>query len=219
MTEAVPVIAIDGPSASGKGTVAQRVAEKLGYHYLDSGALYRIVALAGLHAGISWQDEAALARLAGHLDIRFEGGRILLDGSDVSEAVRSEQMSRGASEVAIHPGVRSALFELQRSFRKAPGLVADGRDMGSVVFPEAATKVFLTASAGVRAERRYKQLIAKGIDANLAEILQDLQSRDARDRQRTVAPLQQCPDATLLDTDPLTIDQAVQTVLDLHGSV
>lgn len=219
MTEAVPVIAIDGPSASGKGTVAQRVAETLGYHYLDSGALYRIVALAGLHAGISWQDEAALARLAGHLDIRFEGGRILLDGSDVSEAVRSEQMSRGASEVAIHPGVRSALFELQRSFRKAPGLVADGRDMGSVVFPEAATKVFLTASAGVRAERRYKQLIAKGIDANLAEILQDLQSRDARDRQRTVAPLQQCPDATLLDTDPLTIDQAVQTVLDLHGSV
>lgn len=219
MTEAVPVIAIDGPSASGKGTVAQRVAETLGYHYLDSGALYRIVALAGLHAGISWQDEAALARLAEHLDIRFEGGRILLDGSDVSEAVRSEQMSRGASEVAIHPGVRSALFELQRSFRKAPGLVADGRDMGSVVFPEAATKVFLTASAGVRAERRYKQLIAKGIDANLAEILQDLQSRDARDRQRTVAPLQQCPDATLLDTDPLTIDQAVQTVLDLHGSV
>ena len=217
MTEAVPVIAIDGPSASGKGTVAQRVAETLGYHYLDSGALYRIVALAGLHAGISWQDEAALARLAGHLDIRFEGGRILLDGSDVSEAVRSEQMSRGASEVAIHPGVRSALFELQRSFRKAPGLVADGRDMGSVVFPEAATKVFLTASAGVRAERRYKQLIAKGIDANLAEILQDLQSRDARDRQRPVAPLQQCADATLLDTDPLTIEQAVQAVLDLHG--
>lgn len=217
MTEAVPVIAIDGPSASGKGTVAQRVAEKLGYHYLDSGALYRIVALAGLNAGIAWQDESALAALAAKLDIRFEGGKIFLDGNDVSEAVRSEQVSRGASEVAVHPQVRSALFDLQRSFRKAPGLVADGRDMGSVVFPEAETKVFLTASAEVRAERRYKQLIAKGIDANLAEILQDLQSRDARDRQRSVAPLQQCADATLLDTDPLTIEQAVQTVLDLHG--
>ncbi|MBU3735394.1 MAG: (d)CMP kinase [Methylobacterium sp.] len=217
MTEAVPVIAIDGPSASGKGTVAQRVAEKLGYHYLDSGALYRIVALAGLNAGIAWQDAAGLARLAASLDIRFDGGRIFLDGHDVSEAVRSEQMSRGASEVAVHPAVRSALFDLQRSFRKAPGLVADGRDMGSVVFPEAATKVFLTASAEVRAERRYKQLIAKGIDANLAEILQDLQSRDARDRQRPVAPLQQCADATLLDTDPLTIEQAVQMVLNLHG--
>jgi len=217
MPDQIPVIAIDGPSASGKGTVAQRVAEKLGYHYLDSGALYRIVALAGLNAGIAWQDEAALARLAGDLDIRFEGGKIFLDGNDVSEAVRSEQMSRGASEVAVHPQVRSALFELQRSFRKTPGLVADGRDMGSVVFPEAETKVFLTASAEVRAERRYKQLIAKGIDANLAEILQDLQLRDARDRQRSVAPLQQCADATLLDTDPLTIEQAVQTVLDLHG--
>lgn len=217
MTEAIPVIAIDGPSASGKGTVAQRVAEKLGYHYLDSGALYRIVALAGLNAGIAWQDEAALAEKAGKLDIRFESGKIFLDGVDVSEAVRSEQMSRGASEVAVHPQVRSALFDLQRSFRKAPGLVADGRDMGSVVFPEAETKVFLTASAEVRAERRYKQLIAKGIDANLAEILQDLQLRDARDRQRSVAPLQQCEDATLLDTDPLTIEQAVQTVLDLHG--
>jgi len=217
MTEAVPVIAIDGPSASGKGTVAQRVAEKLGYHYLDSGALYRIVALAGLNAGIAWQDEAGLARLAAILDIRFDGDRIFLDGHDVSEAVRSELMSRGASEVAVHPGVRSALFDLQRSFRKAPGLVADGRDMGSVVFPEAETKVFLTASAGVRAERRYKQLIAKGIDANLAEILQDLQLRDARDRQRPVAPLQQCADARLLDTDPLTIEQAVQAVLDLHA--
>lgn len=217
MPDQIPVIAIDGPSASGKGTVAQRVAEKLGYHYLDSGALYRIVALAGLNAGIAWQDEAALARLAGNLDIRFKGGRIFLDGNDVSEAVRSEQMSRGASEVAVHPQVRNALFELQRSFRKTPGLVADGRDMGSVVFPEAETKVFLTASAEVRAERRYKQLIAKGIDANLAEILQDLQLRDARDRQRSVAPLQQCADATLLDTDPLTIEQAVQAVLDLHG--
>lgn len=213
----IPVIAIDGPSASGKGTVAQRVADKLGYHYLDSGALYRIVALAGRQRGIAWQDEAALAHMAAGLDIRFEDGEIFLDGADVSELVRSEEMSRGASEVAVHPAVRQALFDLQRSFRKAPGLVADGRDMGSVVFPEAACKIFLTASASVRAERRYKQLIEKGNAANMAAILQDLQARDARDRARTVAPLRQCEDAVLLDTDHLTIEQAVQAVLDYQS--
>lgn len=213
----IPVICIDGPSASGKGTVAQRVAERLGWHYLDSGALYRIVALAGRQRGISWQDEAALAQMAGGLDIRFEDSEIYLDNINVSELVRSEEMSRGASEVAVHPAVRQALFELQRGFRKAPGLVADGRDMGSVVFPESTCKIFLTASAEVRAERRYKQLIEKGNAANMAAILQDLQARDARDRARTVAPLRQCEDAMLLDTDHLTIEQAVQAVLDYQS--
>jgi cytidylate kinase len=211
-----PVIAIDGPSASGKGTVAQLVAQKLGYHYLDSGALYRIVALAGLKQGIAWKDETALAEMAKDLDIRFENGEILLNGENVSADVRTEEMSRGASEVAVHPQVRRALVDLQRSFRKAPGLVADGRDMGSVIFPDAQTKIFLTASAEVRAERRYKQLMEKGNHANLADILKDLQLRDARDRERKVAPLQQCEDAALLDTDNLTIAQAVQSVLDSH---
>jgi cytidylate kinase len=212
----VPVIAIDGPSASGKGTVAQLVAQKLGYHYLDSGALYRIVALAGLKQGIAWNAETALADMAKDLDIRFENGEILLNGENVSADVRTEEMSRGASEVAVHPQVRRALVDLQRSFRKVPGLVADGRDMGSVIFPDAQTKIFLTASAEVRAERRYKQLMEKGNHANLADILKDLQLRDARDRERKVAPLQQCEDAALLDTDYLTIAQAVQSVLDSH---
>ena len=211
-----PVIAIDGPSASGKGTVAQRVAQALGFHYLDSGALYRIVALAAKQNKIAWQNEAALAELAPALDIRFEHGNILLNGEDASEALRTEEMSRGASEVAVYPALRSALVDLQRSFNKAPGLVADGRDMGSVIFPEAKIKIFLTASAEVRAERRYKQLMEKGNHANLAAILQDLQLRDARDRQRAVAPLQQCEGAALLDTDHLTIEQAVQSVLNQY---
>lgn len=212
----IPVIAIDGPSASGKGTVAQRVAKTLGFHYLDSGALYRIVALAGKQAGISWQDEQALAVMAARLDIRFEDGEIYLSGNQISEAVRSEEMSRGASEVAVHPLVRQALFSLQRSFLKAPGLVADGRDMGSVVFTEAKTKVFLTASASVRADRRYKQLIEKGNHANLAQILADIETRDQRDTQRSTAPLRQCEDASLLDTSELTIAQAVEKVLAQH---
>ena len=210
----IPVIAIDGPSASGKGTVAQRVAQQLGFHYLDSGALYRIVALAAKLRSISWQDESALAALAPTLDIRFENSQILLNGNDVSEAVRTEEISRGASEVAVHPALRRALVDLQRSFRKTPGLVADGRDMASVIFTDAQTKIFLTASAQVRAERRYKQLMEKGNHANLASILQELQLRDERDRQRAVAPLQQCQGAMLLDTDHLAIEQAVQSVLD-----
>jgi len=214
---AAPVIAIDGPSASGKGTVAQIVAQKLGYHYLDSGALYRIVALAGLKQGIGWNDQTALAEMASGLDIRFENGEIFLNNENVSADVRTEQMSRGASEVAVHPEVRRALVDLQRSFRKAPGLVADGRDMGSVIFPDAETKIFLTASAEVRAERRYKQLMEKGNHANLADILRDLQLRDARDRERKVAPLQQCKDAALLDTDHLTIEQAVSSVLNYQA--
>lgn len=209
----IPVIAIDGPSASGKGTVAQLAAQKLGFHYLDSGALYRIVALAASKKGISWQDEQTLAELARGLDIQFKDGKIVVDGMDVSAEVRTEEMGRGASEVAVHPAVRRALLDLQHSFRKAPGLVADGRDMGSVVFPDAPVKIFLTASAEIRAERRYKQLMDKGIHANLPDILQDLHQRDARDRQRPVAPLQQCTDAKLLETSDLTIEQAVQAVL------
>ena len=209
----IPVIAIDGPSASGKGTVAQRVAQALGYHYLDSGAIYRIAALAALRRGISWQDEAALAALPAGLDIRFADGEIYLDGEIITEAVRTEEISRGASEVAVYPALRSALLNLQQSFRKIPGLVADGRDMATVVFPDAQTKIFLTASAEVRAERRYKQLIEKGIHANVADILQDLQTRDARDSQRSVAPLQKSESAKLLDTSELGIGQAVEAIL------
>lgn len=209
----IPVIAIDGPSASGKGTVAQRVAQALGYHYLDSGAIYRIAALAALRRGISWQDEAALAAMAAGLDIRFADGEIYLDGEIITEAVRTEEISRGASEVAVYPALRSALLNLQQSFRKIPGLVADGRDMATVVFPDAQTKIFLTASAEVRAERRYKQLIEKGIHANVADILQDLQTRDARDSQRSVAPLQKSESAKLLDTSELGIGQAVEAIL------
>lgn len=211
--EHIPVIAIDGPSASGKGTVAQLVAQRLGYHYLDSGALYRIVALAAEQQGISWQDETALAGMASKLHINFDHGEIYLDGKIITEDVRTENISRGASEVAVHPAVRRSLLDLQHSFRQLPGLVADGRDMASVVFPDAQTKIYLTASAEVRAERRYKQLMSKGIRANLLDILQDLQKRDARDQQRLVAPLQQSIDAKLLETSQLSIEQAVEAVL------
>ena len=209
----IPVIAIDGPSASGKGTVAQLVAEQLGYHYLDSGALYRIVALAAHKEDISWNEEADIAELVPHLDIHFEHGEILLDGENVSAQIRTEQMGQGASQVAAHPQVRLALSDLQHGFRQAPGLVADGRDMATVIFPDAKTKIFLTASAEVRADRRYQQLIKKGVAADYTAILQDLQERDARDSQRSVAPLQQAADATLLDTSNLNIEQAVSKVL------
>ncbi|BCM24724.1 (d)CMP kinase [Methyloradius palustris] len=210
----IPVIAIDGPSASGKGTVAQLVAKKLGYHYLDSGALYRIVALAAKAQNISWQDGLSLADLASKLNISFKDGEIYLNEQNVSEEVRTEEMGKGASQVAVHPALRLELVSLQHSFRKAPGLVADGRDMATVIFPDANTKIYLTATAEVRAERRYKQLMSKGIHANLADILLDLQQRDARDQQRTVAPLQQAKDAILLETSDLSIEQAVRFVLD-----
>lgn len=219
MSNSIPVIAIDGPSASGKGTIAQLVARQLGYHYLDSGALYRIVALAALNKGISWQNEAALAEMTRNLDIHFENGEIMLAGVNVSEEVRTEAMGKGASEVAVHPAVRRTLIDLQHSFRKMPGLVADGRDMATVVFPDAVLKIFLTASAEVRAERRYKQLMAKEIRANLLDILQDLQKRDTRDQQRLVAPLQQSADAKLLETSQLTIEQSVERVLEMAQAV
>lgn len=210
----IPVIAIDGPSASGKGTVAQLVAEKLGYHYLDSGALYRIVALAAFEQKIDWQAEQDVAKLVPQLSIKFEHGDIYLNDENVSEKIRTEQMGQGASKVASHPLVRLALIDLQHSFRKTPGLVADGRDMGTVIFPDAKTKIFLTASAEVRADRRYKQLINKGLEADYQAILKDLQDRDARDSQRAVAPLQQAPDASLLETSQLNIEQAVNKALE-----
>lgn len=209
----VPVIAIDGPSASGKGTVAQRVAEALGFHYLDSGALYRLTALAAVRHGVSWDDEAGVAGVAATLDARFDGDRIVLDERDASSAIRSEDIGVGASRVAALPAVRAALLQRQRGYARMPGLVADGRDMGSVVFPEAQLKVFLTASAAVRAERRYKQLVDRGEQADLAAITADLEARDTRDRARTVAPLAQQPDARLLDTDGLGVEAAVEQVL------
>ncbi len=213
VTQAVPVIAIDGPSASGKGTVAQRVAAKLGYHYLDSGALYRLLALAAQQRGVALDDEAGLEALAERMDIRFEGEKIWLDGVLAGDEVRGEQCATAASKVAVLPAVRAALSSKQHAFRRAPGLVADGRDMASVVFPDAALKIFLTASAEARAERRYKQLKEKGMDANIAALLQDIQARDERDTRRSAAPLQQATGASLLDTTALNIEQAVQEVL------
>ena len=218
VTTPVPVIAIDGPSASGKGTIAQRVADALGWHYLDSGALYRLTALAARKAGVDWQDEPAVAQIAAQLPVRFAGGQTFLGDEAVDDQVRSEEMGIGASTVGALPAVRAALLLRQRAFRQAPGLVADGRDMGSVVFPDATTKVFLTASAAIRAERRYKQLIDKGFSAKLQDILQDLEDRDARDAARPVAPLRQEADARLLETSALTIEQAVAQVLDWSGN-
>jgi 3-phosphoshikimate 1-carboxyvinyltransferase len=213
VTQAVPVISIDGPSASGKGTVAQRVATALGLHYLDSGALYRLLGLAAQRRGIALEAEEHLAKLAGQVDIRFEGADIWLDGVKVGDELRTEEAGSAASKIAALPKVRAALLDKQRDFRRAPGLVADGRDMASVVFPDSVLKIFLTASAEARAERRYKQLKEKGIGANIAALLQDIQARDERDTQRSVAPLQQAQGASLLDTTPLNIEQAVQEVL------
>ncbi len=210
----IPVIAIDGPSASGKGTVAARVAAALGFHLLDSGALYRLTAVAAIKAGVALDDEAALTQIAAGLDVRFADGATWLAGEEVSDAMRSEAASVGASKVAVFGGVRAALLGRQRAFRQAPGLVGDGRDMGSVVFPDAALKVFLTASVEIRAERRYKQLIEKGVSANLESLSQDLRERDERDRNRAHAPLVQLPDALLLDTSSMTADEAVRFVLD-----
>jgi cytidylate kinase len=208
-----PVIAIDGPSASGKGTVAARVAQALGFRYLDSGALYRLVALAALRHGVTLDDTAGLARLAASMEVAFEGGQIRLEGADVGAALRTEEVSKAASRVASQGPVREALLALQRGFRAAPGLVADGRDMGSVVFPDAPLKVFLTADVGTRAERRYKQLMEKGMYARMEDVVEDLASRDTRDASRAVAPLKHYPDANFLDTTGLTADQAVERIL------
>ena len=215
---AIPVIAIDGPTASGKGTVASLVAEKLGFHYLDSGALYRLVALASEKHGIDMKNGPELGLLVPKLLISFKNSQIFLDDNEVTDAIRTESIGLRASALAVHPEVRSALVGLQRSFCQFPGLVADGRDMASVIFPDAVLKVFLTATAAARAERRYKQLIAKGISAKLSDLLQDLQERDARDSSRGTAPLLVADGAKVLETSDLSIDQAVKTVLDWYQS-
>ncbi len=214
----VPVICIDGPTASGKGTLASHVAERLGYHYLDSGALYRLTALAAERASVAWDDGAGLARLAAHLPVVFEGHAVLLNEDDVSEAIRSEAMGVGASKVSVFPAVRAALKQLQLSFARLPGLVADGRDMGTVIFPAAPLKIFLTASAAQRADRRYKQLISKGISAKLDNLRADLEARDARDSGRSAAPLKPAEDAVRLDNSDLSIEQSVDVVLNLWRS-
>ncbi len=212
---AIPVMCIDGPSASGKGTLAARLAHALGYHLLDSGALYRISALAAMQAGLepNANHEQAIADLIARLHIRFAGENVLLDGNDVSEAIRAEEVGNNASKVSALPLVRSALLALQHSFCQLPGLVADGRDMGTVVFPEATLKVFLTASAEKRAQRRHKQLISKGISATLADLRAELEARDARDMSRAVAPLKPAQDARLLDNSDLSIEESVDLVL------
>jgi 3-phosphoshikimate 1-carboxyvinyltransferase len=211
----VPVLCIDGPTASGKGTVAAAVAQRLGYHFLDSGAMYRITALAAMRAGLpvdaAHQDD--IARLAAGLPVRFEAGKVLLGKDDVTDAIRTEEAGMNASRVSALPPVREALVELQHSFRRLPGLVADGRDMGTVIFPDAALKIYLTASAAHRAERRYKQLISKGFSAKIDDLRADLEARDARDQSRAVAPLKPAQDALVLDNSALSIEESVQRVL------
>jgi 3-phosphoshikimate 1-carboxyvinyltransferase len=213
----IPVICVDGPTASGKGTLAAVLAKSLGYHFLDSGSLYRITALAALQSGLSLEvrDELAIANMAKGLSIEFTGGRVLLDGTDVSDAIRTEEAGMNASKVSALPQVRLALVDLQHGFRQLPGLVADGRDMGTVIFPDAPFKVFLTASAERRAERRYKQLISKGITATLDSLRADLEARDARDSNRSAAPLKPAQDALLLDNSDLTIEKSLEVVLGL----
>jgi 3-phosphoshikimate 1-carboxyvinyltransferase len=209
----IPVLTVDGPTASGKGTLASELARSLGYHYLDSGALYRVAALAAMRAGLRLEDEAAVAALATQLPLRFEAGDIFLGPDKVTEDIREEAIGNAASQISALPLVRQALTELQKGFRRAPGLVADGRDMGTVIFPDAALKVYLTASAKARAERRHKQLISKGISAKLNSLAADLEARDARDMSRASAPLKPAQDAKLLDNSNLSIEQSVQQVL------
>jgi cytidylate kinase len=212
-----PVIAIDGPSASGKGTVARRTAESLNFHFLDSGALYRLVALAASRRCVDLADTTALADVAASLDVEFGSDEaVRLDGADVSRDIREEWVSGAASRVAAVPAVRGALLERQRAFRRAPGLVADGRDMGSVVFPDATLKIFLTADPAERAQRRYKQLMEKGLGASMDALLQEIRERDARDMKRAEAPLQKCSDAIELDTTGIDVGAVVARILTLY---
>ena len=211
-----PVIAIDGPAASGKGTIAWNVARDLGYHYLDSGSLYRLIALQALERAIDPADAPALVALCPRLDISFRGGRAMLEGRDVADSLRTEDVSSVASRIAVHQSLRSALIERQRAFRVPPGLVAEGRDMGTVVFPDAQLKVFLTASAEQRAERRHKQLITKGISVTIQGLLRDIRERDARDSTRAAAPLVPARDAVILDTTDLSIAEVTDAVLAFH---
>ena len=208
-----PVVAIDGPSGSGKGTVAVRVASRLGWHLLDSGSLYRIVGYCAGRRGVSLDDAPAAERLAQHLEIEFDANAIVVDGEDVTELIRTEEVGAAASKAAAIPGVRAALLALQHRLRRAPGLVADGRDMGTVVFPDAVLKIFLTASAQERAQRRYKQLKNKGLSVSLRALLATIEERDERDRRRAASPLIPAPDATRIDSTDLTIEEVVDTVL------
>ena len=220
MDAAIPVLTIDGPSGSGKGTISRRVAQALGWHYLDSGALYRAVGLAASWGGVDLSDAAALVRCAFDTRVEFRDGadgepRVLVNDTDASEALRLETTGATASAIAAIPEVRAALRDRQRAFRRAPGLVADGRDMGTVIFPDAATKVFLDASAGERAQRRHKQLMDKGVSVNLDSLLREILARDARDANRPVAPLRPANDAVRIDTTGLDIATVVQRVLAL----
>ena len=214
-----PVITIDGPSGSGKGTVAGILAKSLGWNLLDSGALYRLLAFAAVNHGVALDNEALLAKLAAHLDVQFIGAtdgksaRIILEGDEVTHAIRSEGVAAGASKVAALPAVRDALLQRQRAFQESPGLVADGRDMGTVVFPEAPLKVFLTASAEERARRRYLQLKAKGDDVSLSGLLDEIRARDERDTQRAIAPLKPAADAIQLDSTELSIEQVLERIM------
>ena len=219
MNRYVPVITIDGPSGSGKGTVAALLAAKLGWNFLDSGALYRLLAFAARNHGVDLTNEEALKLLAAHLDVQFgaakdgHGMQIILEGEEVTSAIRNEQVGAGASQVAALPAVRDALLQRQKAFREPPGLVADGRDMGTVVFPDAPLKIFLTASAEERARRRYLQLKGKGDDVNLASLLDEIRARDERDTQREVAPLKPADDAVQLDSTDLSIEQVLGQIL------
>jgi len=215
----IPVIAIDGPSASGKGTVAQLVSESLGFHYLDSGSLYRLVALKAIRIGVDLNDEEALENIAQNLDVTFVGRKIQLGVEEVADLIRQEIYGNGASKVAAHPRLREALLDRQRAFRKDPGLVADGRDMCSVVFPDATLKIFLTATPEIRAKRRYKQLMEKGEGVNIATILEDIEARDKRDSIRSVAPLKQSKDSSFIDTTLLNITEVVNKILKQHSEI
>ena len=212
----VRIITIDGPTASGKGTIASEVARKLGFHYLDSGALFRLAALSCLTQKVALSDEVACSAVTRQMHPCFRDGKVFLDDKDVTDTIREEAVGLAASRVATMATVRSAILDLERDFCRAPGLVADGRDMGTVVFPNACLKVFLTAGAQVRAQRRYKQLIQRGISANLADLARDLQERDKRDRERAVSPTRPAPDARLLDSSDQTIEQTVRCVLDWY---
>ena len=219
---AVPVITIDGPTASGKGTIAQRVADALGFHYLDSGALYRLVARRALQDGIAADDADRLSAVAAKLEPRFTGARTLIGERDVTDAIRTQEVSQVASRIATIPGVRRALLELQRSQLKAPGLVADGRDMGTVVFPQANPKIYLTASTAARAERRYKQLIEKGFSASICplsqeQVMREIEARDQRDAQRAASPLKPADGAYRIDSSELSVDEVVGLVLKWHA--
>ncbi len=219
MNPKVPVITIDGASGTGKGTVTHLIAKKLGWNLLDSGVLYRVLALAAQNKGVSLEDETALTALANALDVRFiaaeigESLLVFLEKQEVTDIIRAEKVGNAASKVAVFPAVRTALLDRQRAFRTLPGLVADGRDMGTVIFPDAIVKIFLTASPEERARRRYNQLNAKGIHVNLGALVGELRERDRRDQERTVAPLKPAVDAIIIDTDPLTIEQVVAQVM------